>query len=121
MFPPSHRSPHLPCAAGLAVLQVELRALATAPDPCRAGTDLASPCLEAGRGKRGGGGGEVGLFGCSAGLSQTYESDRTGIFNPVLVPLSFSLPIHFSLTLIKKNHISLDDLISHCWTFILLC
>lgn len=82
VLPPSHRSLHLPAAAGLAVLQVQLRVLAAALDPCRAGTDLASPCLEPGRGEQGEGGGEVGVFGCSAGLSQSYESDRTGTFNP---------------------------------------
>lgn len=88
MFPPSHRSPHLPSATGLSVLQLRLRVLAAAPDPCRAGTDLASPCLEAGRGERGGGGGQVGVFACSAGLSQTHESDW---YPPIFTADSFQL------------------------------
>lgn len=48
---PSHRSSHLPSAAGLAVLRFSQQSPGSGPDPLRAGTDLASPCLEADRGR----------------------------------------------------------------------
>lgn len=54
---PSHRSSHLPSAAGLAVLQVSTQSPGRAPDPRGAGTDLASLCKEGGGGTGGRGGG----------------------------------------------------------------